>query len=214
MLIVRNREFALELHGVRRGKHVGGVVRLRVLAQGALARRMQLVVDGRKVGRDTRRPFVMRWDTRRIVDGVHTLVVSARAVDQRLAQRKLRVVVRNRPLRPKAPPKPKSKPAPKPASAPAHMPAPSFLGQSVTDGQSVSGAVDWQVQAANAVRVEFLVDSTVRATASAAPYAWSWDASAEPAGEHALIARAVGSDGRVAEAALKVTVTPTSPPAP
>ena len=78
----------------------------------------------------------------------------------------------------------------------------------------MSGAVDWQVQAANAVRVEFLVDSTVRAAASAAPYAWSWYASAEPAGEHVLIARAVGSDGRVAEAALKVTVTPTSPPAP
>jgi N-acetyl-anhydromuramyl-L-alanine amidase AmpD len=199
---VRNREFEVTLRGLRRGKHVAGLVRVHVTAQGALARRMQLVIDGRKVGRDTRRPFVLRWDTRRTVDGVHTVVVYARAVDHRLAKRRLTVVVAN---------KPKPKPVPKPVP----VPAPVVLGQSLVDGQAVSGPVDWQVQAANAVRVELLVDGAVRTALTSPPYAWTWDASAEAAGEHVLTVRAVGRDGRVAEASVKVTVTPpTSPPAP
>jgi poly(3-hydroxybutyrate) depolymerase len=64
------------------------------------------------------------------------------------------------------------------------------------------------------VRVEFRVDAAVRAAVSTAPYAWPWDTSTETPGEHTLSARAVGRDGRVAEATLRVTVTPTSPPAP
>lgn len=206
VILVRNRAFALTMRGLRRGKHVTGVVRLHVTAQGALARRMQLVVDGRKVGRDTRRPFVMRWDTRRSVDGVHTVVVYARASDHRLAKRKLTVVVANRHS------KPRPKPAPRPVPAP--VPSPAVLGQSVAEGQTVSGPVDWQVQATNAVRVELLVDGVVRATLSSMPYAWMWDTGAETAGEHVLTVHAVGRDGRVAEVSAKVTVTPTSPPAP
>jgi N-acetyl-anhydromuramyl-L-alanine amidase AmpD len=209
-LVVRNRTFALKLRGLRRGMRVAGIVRLRVTAQGALARRMQLVVDGRKVGRDTKRPWALLWNTGRAVDGVHTVVVYARATDHRIARRKVTVVVRNHPPRPKAPPAPKPKPKP----VPAPVPAPAVLAQSLADGQTISGPVDWQVQADNAVRVEFLVDAAVRATASTAPYSWAWDPSTDAAGEHTLVARAVGRDGRVAEAAFKVSVTPTSPPAP
>jgi N-acetyl-anhydromuramyl-L-alanine amidase AmpD len=203
-IVVRNRAFELTLYGVRRGRRVAGVVRVRVAAQGAVARRMQLVVDGRKVGRDTRRPFLLRWDTRRAVDGVHTVVVYARAADHRLAKRRLTLVVRN------ARPAPRPKPTPPPAT----VPAAAVLRQSLVDGQTVSGAVDWRAEAANAVRVEFLVDGVVRASATTAPYAWSWDASAETPGEHTLAVRAVGRDGRTADAPLRVTVAPTSPPAP
>ena len=206
VILVRNRAFALTMHGLRRGKHVTGVVRVHVTAQGALARRMQLVVDGRKVGRDTRRPFLLLWDTRRSVDGLHTVVVYARAADHRLAKRRLTVVVANRPAKPK--------PAPKPVPTP--VPAPTVLGQSIADGQTVSGVVEWQVQASNAARVELLVDGVVRTTLSGTPYAWTWDAAAETAGEHVLTVHAVGRDGRVAEVSVKVmvTLTPTSPPAP
>jgi hypothetical protein len=89
-----------------------------------------------------------------------------------------------------------------------------LLGQNVADGQSVSGTVGWQVQAASAVRVDFVVDGSVRASASSAPYLSVWDAAAEIAGMHVLTARAVGDDMRAVEASVTVTLTPTSPPAP
>ncbi len=203
---VRNRPFELALRGLRRRQRVKGVVRIRVLPEGARATRVQLVLDGRKIGRDIRRPFALRWDTRRTVDGRHTVVVYARAADERLAKRRLTVTVKNRV--PKVTPRPRPKPAPAPA------PAPTVFGQSVSDGQSVEGVVDWQVQAANAVQVEFLVDGAARGSAAVAPFAYAWDASAEAGGEHVLTARAVGRDGRVAEASARVTVIATSPPAP
>jgi leucyl aminopeptidase len=61
-------------------------------------------------------------------------------------------------------------------------------------------------------RVEFVVDGAVRATVTAAPYAWDWDTAAESPGAHTLTVRAVGADGTVAEQSLSVTVQgPTAP---
>lgn len=197
-VVVRNRQFALTSAGLKPGQRLRGPVTVRVNAFGGHAVRVSLVVDGRRISRDERRPFALRWDTRRTVDGRHAIELLARAADGRLARRLLHVAVANRP--------PKPKPAP--------VPAPALLGQSVADGQAVQGTVDWQAQARDAVRVDFLVDGAVRASATVAPYAYAWDTSAESPGEHVLTARAVGRDGRTAEVSAKVTVSPTSPPGP
>jgi N-acetyl-anhydromuramyl-L-alanine amidase AmpD len=70
---------------------------------------------------------------------------------------------------------------------------PVIVSQSIVDGQ-------WRVETTGRVeRVEFLVDGVVRATVTAAPFVWTWDAAAEP-GPHTLAARAIAPDGTFAEA--------------
>ena len=86
-----------------------------------------------------------------------------------------------------------------------------IVSSSLADGQTVSGSQHWLVDTSGAVaRVEFVVDGTLRATATAAPYAYDWDTSLETPGTHALAVRAVGADGAVAEQTFSVTVAPPS----
>ena len=90
------------------------------------------------------------------------------------------------------------------------MPA-KIVASSLADGQTVSGVPHWLVETSgNVARVEFVVDGAVRATATAAPYAYDWDTSAEAAGSHSLAVRATGANGAVAEQTLTVTVAPPS----
>jgi hypothetical protein len=50
----------------------------------------------------------------------------------------------------------------------------------------------------------------VRSTATAAPYAFSWDATPEAAGPHTVLVRVVGKDGRsVSSPPVSVTVAAT-----
>jgi hypothetical protein len=87
--------------------------------------------------------------------------------------------------------------------------APALTASSLVDGQTVSGVQHWLVEASGTVaRVEFLVDGAVRSTTAAPPYAWDWDTAQDAPGTHALVVRAVGSDGTVAEQKLSVTVAP------
>ena len=57
-------------------------------------------------------------------------------------------------------------------------------------------------------RVEFLVDGVLRGSDVAAPYTLGLNTDAEQPGEHRLTARAVGADGKVAEATVTVSVPP------
>src|SRR5207249_3393794 len=82
-----------------------------------------------------------------------------------------------------------------------------IAASSLVDGQTVSGTQHWLVGTGGSVaRVEFVVDGAVRATAAAAPYAWDWDTTQDAPGTHALVVRAIGVDGSVAEKPLSVTV--------
>jgi hypothetical protein len=184
---VRNLAFDLDFSGVRRNAVVAGVVRPAGTITGAPARRIELKVDGKRVGRATRSPFVFTWDTRLVGNGRHVLAIRAWSRDGRRAEESLPVIVLN--------------------AAP-----PEVLAQSLTDGQTVSGSVTWEATVRGSVaRVEFLVDGAVRATATAAPFAYAWDTAAEAPGPHELLLRAVGVDGTTVERSLAVTVNP--PPA-
>ena len=46
-------------------------------------------------------------------------------------------------------------------------------------------------------RVEFLVDDVVRGASTQRPYAFDWDTTVETNGLHALVVRALRSDGKV-----------------
>ena len=86
-----------------------------------------------------------------------------------------------------------------------------ILGQSVADGQELRGLVVWRVDVrGRAQRVEFLVDGVLRGTDVAAPYTLGLNADAEPPGEHRLTARAVGANGKAAEAVVTVSMPPPS----
>jgi N-acetylmuramoyl-L-alanine amidase-like protein/Big-like domain-containing protein len=80
-------------------------------------------------------------------------------------------------------------------------------------GEHVTGVVPWTVEPTGAVRVDFLVDGVVEASASEPPFSYDWDTSLETIGRHVLTARAVAADGRSAIATTVVdSQTPPAPP--
>jgi hypothetical protein len=200
-VVVDNKTFALTSAGARPWMRAPTKIRLRVRPWGAKAARMVFTVDGRTRTVDRRPPFLFSWGTTRAKAGRHVLLVTATSVDGRTAARRIPVVV----YRPKPKPVPKPKPAPKPAPL-------AIVGQSVTEGQEVTGLVVWRVDVrGRAAHVEFLVDGVSRGSDVAAPYTLGWNAAAEPPGLHRLTAHAVGANGSAVEASVTVTVPP--PPA-
>ncbi|MCR6556083.1 Ig-like domain-containing protein, partial [Aeromonas sp. CPF2-S1] len=88
------------------------------------------------------------------------------------------------------------------------------VGASVSEGASVALAVTLSGPVTALARVEYLIDGTLVATATASPWSASW--SAAGAGNHALKARALDKDGKVlseADSSFKVAavVAPEAP---
>jgi hypothetical protein len=192
-IVVDNKAFALTSAGARPWTRVRGTVKLRVRPWGAKAARMTFLVDGRTRAVDRRPPFLFSWNAARAKPGKHVLEVVATSVDGRVARRRIPLVAAKRVV---------VKPKP-----PVTSPLLRILGQSVTDGQEVTGLVLWRVDVAGkATRVEFLVDGVLRGTDIAAPYTLGWNTAVEPAGPHRLTARAVGA--KTVEATVTVTVPP------
>ena len=196
-VVVDNKTFALTSAGARPWMLAQGTIRLRVRPWGQKAAAMVFSVDGRRRAVDRRPPFLFTWSTRRARPGRHVLEVVATSIDGRTATRRIPLVV-------PAPPKPKPKPVPRPKPVTLAL-----TGMSVADGQELTGLVIWRVDVrGRAERVEFLVDGAVRGTDVAAPYTLGLDADVEAPGAHRLTARAVGANGKVAEATVTVTVPP------
>jgi hypothetical protein len=199
-VVVDNKTFALTSAGARPWMRAPTTLRLRVRPWGAKAARMIFSVDGRTRAVDRHPPFLFSWGTTRAKPGRHVLLVAATSVDGRTAARRIPVVV----YRPKPQPVAKPKPAPKPVP-------PAILGQTVTEGQELTGLVLWRVDVrGRPQRVEFLVDGVLRGTDVAAPFTLGLNADAEQPGEHRLTARAVGANGKAVEATVTVSVPPPS----
>ena len=232
---VSNRRFDVTTAGIRDWTRVRGVLRVAANPVGARARGLSLYVDGRVVSRDRTSPYRLAWNSHTARDGRHTLTVAAEAADGRVTRRRFVVVVANRkpkvvakkpaakpkppvakPKPPVAKPKPKPKPVAKPVPKPAPKPAaPAVVSQSLVEGQPLQGTVTWLAQVTGAVaRVEFVVDGTVRATLTAAPWAFQWDTTAETPGGHVALVRAVAADGRSAALSANVEVAAPTPPPP
>ena len=189
-IVVDNKAFALTSAGARSWTKVRGQLRLRVRPWGAKAASMVFRVDGRRHAVDRRAPFLFAWNAKNARPGKHVLELAATSVDGRVAKQRIPVVV------------PAPKPRPKPT--PPVVPPLAIVGQTVEDGQEVTGLVLWRVDVrGRAERVEFLVGGVVRGTDVAAPYTLGWNAGAEPAGAHRLTARAVGR--QTVEATVTVT---------
>jgi hypothetical protein len=183
-LRVRNEPFTLATVGLKAQQQVTGVLPVESLFTGVPPARVRLLLDGREIDHDTSPPYVFKWDTRRATDGKHSLTLVAKARDGRIVRSSIPVVVAN-----------------------GVIAAAQIAASSLVDGQTVSGTQHWLVQTGGSVaRVEFVVDGAVRSTATAAPYAWDWDTTQDAPGTHALVVRAIGVDGSVAEMPLSVTV--------
>jgi hypothetical protein len=192
-VVVANKAFALTSAGARPWTRVRGHVRLRVRPWGAKAASMTFRVDGRRRLVDRRPPFLFVWNARGAKPGKHVLEVVATSVDGRLARKRLPLVVG-------AAPKPK--PALKPPVVQLRI-----LGQSLAEGQEVSGLVVWRVDTAGKPeQVEFRIDGEVRGEDVQRPFTLGWDTATATPGEHVLEARAVGAEGREARASLRVVV--------
>lgn len=202
---VVNHEFAITTSALHPWQKVKGTLRVAANAVGAKTTGLSLYVDGKVWSRDKRAPYTMRWNTKRVHDGMHILTVAAVSVDGRVAERRLPVVVQNHLAKPK--PRPKAKPRPKPVAPTA---PPQITAENIADGQTVSGTVDWRAHTIGPVaRVEFAVDGNVVATQTSGPWATTWDSSTAGAGTHVLELRAYTRDGQ--KAVRDVTVTVTAP---
>ena len=192
-VVVRNPAFTLTTAGARHWTRVRGVVSLRARARGVRAASVALRVDGGPARVDRRAPFAFRWDSRRGRDGSHALTLVARAVDGRVATRRIVVVAANRPATAKP------KPAPRPAAF-------RITSQSPADGRRVSGFVVWRAEVAGPVgKVEFRIDGVLRGTDVQRPFTLGWDTTAEAPGPHRLLVRAIAPDGRRTERSATVT---------
>jgi N-acetyl-anhydromuramyl-L-alanine amidase AmpD len=181
---VQNEPFTLAPVNLKPKQQVAGVVPVQAVFTGVPPARVLLYVDGKQIDHDTSPPYLFQWDTRRVKDGPHILTLAGRARDGRIVRSRIQVQVTNGALQPAK-----------------------IVADSLVDGQTVSGVEHWLVETSGSVaRVEFVVDGLVRATATAAPYAYDWDTSGETPGPHQVTVRAVGQDGAVAEQDLTVTV--------
>jgi N-acetyl-anhydromuramyl-L-alanine amidase AmpD len=183
-LRVKNEPFTLATVGLKPKQQVTGVLPVESLFTGVPPARVRLLLDGREIDHDTSPPYVFKWDTRRARDGKHSLTLVAKARDGRTVRSSIPLVVANGALQ-----------------------APQIAATSLVDAQTVTGTQHWLVETGGTItRVEFLVDGTLRATASAAPYAWDWDTTQDAPGTHALVVRAIGVEGATVEKSLSVTV--------
>jgi hypothetical protein len=182
------------LRGIGFGAGVNGTVRVEAVPS-ATVDHVDLIVDGKP--RETLRtaPFVLaggRWDTTLETNATHTLTARAVASDGTVSTTAVVFHVANAAVK--------------------------IVGSTLVDGQAVSGPVRWQVRVTGTpARVEFAVDGVVRDAQTHAPFAFggangTWDTTLETPGPHALVVRAVRSDGKLLSTKkLTVTVVAASP---
>lgn len=175
---------------------------------GKAVNRVSFSVDGRRVDTENHAPYESRFDTRSLVDGIHTFEVRAIAVDGTQVTATANVRIAN-------------------AVAPPPPPPSTTLGltQNVSNGQTVSGSVQWLATPSGQTptRVEFSIDGRTLSTERYPPYVYGGDAALLDTrtlsnGSHTLAAIAFGADGSTARVAATVNVangvtSPVSSPA-
>ena len=188
---VENRLFTVRAAGVTHGQAVAGTLSVRGRVNVA-AKRVALFVDGRFVGRDSRPPFRLRWDSTAAANGPHVLELWSEARDGRRATRTIPFLVAN----------PEGEAAVEP-----HV-----VWQSLNDWQQVDATTTWETLVEGQVeQVEFWVDGRLRLADRESPYVLDRVVAGDPPGPHRLRLRVVGAGGRIVEQERFVLVSPTSP---
>jgi N-acetyl-anhydromuramyl-L-alanine amidase AmpD len=163
---------------LRNGQLVKGTFRWRARTTGPV-RKVEVVVDGKVRLRDLKAPFRGLWETRRLKNGRHTVVLRAYGPRGVKAAARFRVVVRNVPLVVRAS-------------------APSEVAGSLSLRARVSGGKPRQVL--------LYVDGKRVDHDTSGPFVFTWNSARVPNGRHVLELRVTSRDGRTATKRLTVTV--------
>ena len=151
--------------------------------------KVDLYVDGVYFVTDTSAPYSFAWDTTAVANGSHTLqAVASDAASNSASTTAITVTVSN---------------------APPDTTAPVVSITAPAAGASVSGTTVVTATATDNVgvtKVDFYVDGVLKATDTAAPYAFSWNTTTSSNGAHVLQAAASDAAGNVANSAITVTV--------
>ena len=169
--------------------------------------RTEMWIDGVAALRDTSSPYVMKWMTKKVADGPHTL--RATAVDRAGnagSSASVTVTVRNASAPPPPPP------------PPADTTAPIVNVTSPASETTVAGVVEVTANAQDDVgvtSVEFMVDGAVRSNDTSSPYSFTWDTTSVADGSRTLAAKAYDAAGNTAVAEpVSVLVANEAPPEP
>jgi hypothetical protein len=166
--------------GIVRGRPVAGILELRTKV--AFVRRVDFVLDGRLLVRDAKAPFGMRWNTNRVRNGRHVLVLRAYGRARKVVVSRISFVVANH-----------------------------ALGIGIY-GVGNHAFVDRLVRLRAAIRngparsVAFLVDGRVTARRTRPPFTFTWNGARAPEGFHDLALRVYAVDGRTARTTVTVMV--------
>ena len=162
------------------GATVNGTVNITANATDASGVSMvQFLVDGSILATDSTAAYAASWDTTKVTDGSHSLQVRAYDIAGNMAtSAAVTVTVHNAPA--------------------SDTTAPSVVLTSPANGSSVANgaAVTMNATASDNVgvtKVEFYVDSVLKASDTSSPYSYNWSASGT--GTHTLSARAYDASG-------------------
>jgi hypothetical protein len=170
---------------VKPGKVVAGIVAF--AARTAHARRVDFVLDGRVLLRDTHPPFVLRWNTNRVRNGRHLLVLRAYGSHRRVVVWRAPFVVANHPL--------------------------TLAVGGIAANTMIDGPVRIRAAVGNgrARSVRLLVDGRLLARRTHAPFVFRWNGARAKEGFHVLQLRARSIDGRTAQRSISVLVAHPKP---
>jgi hypothetical protein len=166
--------------GIVRGRPIAGILTLRTKV--SFVRRVDFVLDGRLLVRDAKAPFGMRWNTNRVRNGRHVLVLRAYGRAKKVVVSRIPFVVANH-----------------------------ALGVGIY-GIDNHAFVDSLVRLRASIRngparsVAFLVDGRIAARRTRPPFAFTWNGARAPEGFHVLVLRAYAVDGRAARRTVTVMV--------
>jgi hypothetical protein len=156
-------------------------------------------VDATVVATRTSSPYAVSLDTTRLGNGSHTFKVTATFTGSRNASASASATVANQQAAPPPPPPP--------------PPPPAAITQSIGNGSTIAGAVQWTASppAGTVTKVEFAVDGTVRFTDSSAPFVFNGDGNALDTttlidGSHTFKVMATYGDGTTAAGSVTATV--------
>lgn len=113
-------------------------------------------------------------DSTQYADGAHTLKAVATLTDSTTVSTSASVTIQN-------------------GTAPS---PPAFVSSSVTNGQTLSGTVNWDIATSGSVSgVEYWADGTKLYTDTSAPYSYAWDTTKVANGSHQINVMIDGTDG-------------------
>jgi N-acetyl-anhydromuramyl-L-alanine amidase AmpD len=182
--IACGRKRSVHFTTLRQGQRISSLAQWRAKTCGRRMWRVDFLVDGQRVGRDTVWPFMYAGrrglNTTELLNGWHTLTLRAHGPRRYRISKSIRVRVANPPF----------------AVAPAGL----------ADGQAVAGLVGFRAATnAPAAQIDLLSEGEVVARAGAG-HRVEWDVSALPNGVHELELRATALDGRTASRTISVLV--------